>query len=313
MSADCHEAPSPVARTTRRPQLVLAGNPNVGKTTLFNALTHSNAKVSNYPGITVERRSGPVKLPGGVADLHDLPGTYSLNARSGEEQITLEALTGIDGAPVPDAVIVCVDATQPTRSSYLLLQCQEIGARCVVALTMVDEAGAATPDAKALARAYGCEVVPVTARTGTGLIELVAAVDRALRAERRARWQWKPSPVLREHVDKVRAALPMGWRAAERYGSSSPSGDDSADDALALWALTCIDADDELVVPAELRRAVLAEKLVREVDDEGVIGRCAGSTRRSRRSRRRRRIAAGPSGSIACCCTARTASSCSSR
>jgi len=259
MSADCHDAPPSLARNKHRPQLVLAGN----------ALTHSSAKVSNYPGITVERRTGALKLPDSIAELHDLPGTYSLNARSGEEQITLEALTGIDGAPVPDAVIVCIDATQPTRSSYLLLQCQEIGARCVVALTMVDEAAAAVPDSKALARAFGCEVVPVIARTGSGLVELVAAIDRTLRAERGSRWQWKPSAVLRGHLDAVRAALPTGWRAAERYNKP----DDTADDALALWALTCIDSEDELVVPGNLRAAVIAEKLVREVHDEGVLGR----------------------------------------
>src|SRR5215813_4475288 len=115
MSTDCHDA-AVATRVDRRhgdkrPQLVLAGNPNVGKTTLFNALTSSSAKVSNYPGITVERSTGTLPLPDGKADLHDLPGTYSLNARSAEEQITLEALTGIDGAPVPDAIIVCVDAT----------------------------------------------------------------------------------------------------------------------------------------------------------------------------------------------------------
>jgi ferrous iron transport protein B len=83
-----------------RPQVVLAGNPNVGKTTLFNALTGLSAKVSNYPGITVERRRGKLTLPNGrVADLHDLPGTYSLNARSAEEQIAFDAIAGVGGAP----------------------------------------------------------------------------------------------------------------------------------------------------------------------------------------------------------------------
>src|SRR5688572_4258251 len=134
-SAPKHASGSPASR----PQLVLAGNPNVGKTTLFNALTGSSAKVSNYPGITVETRVGGLVLPDGTrAVLHDLPGTYSLNARSAEEQIAFDALLGLHGAPVPDAVIVCIDATQPARSAYLLLQLQELGARCVVALTMVD-------------------------------------------------------------------------------------------------------------------------------------------------------------------------------
>jgi small GTP-binding protein len=84
----CHDAGPQREPMPDRPQLVLAGNPNVGKTTLFNALTGSSAKVSNYPGITVDRAVGALELPGGrIADVHDLPGTYSINARSAEEQI----------------------------------------------------------------------------------------------------------------------------------------------------------------------------------------------------------------------------------
>src|SRR4029077_10239657 len=110
-----------------------------------------------YPGITVERRTGALKLPAGMAELHDLPGTYSLNARSAEEQIALDALVGLHGEGAPDAVIVCLDATQLARSAYLLLQCRELGARCVGALTMVDEAGDAAPDPRALGELFGCE------------------------------------------------------------------------------------------------------------------------------------------------------------
>jgi len=168
--ASCHDTNPVRDPVPDRPQLVLAGNPNVGKTTLFNALTGSSAKVSNYPGITVESACGELRLPGGrIADLHDLPGTYSTNARSAEEQIALDAVVGLDGAPTPDAAIVCVDATQIARAAYLLLQCQELGARCVVALTMFDEAGAGAPDPRALSATLGCEVVAVTARTGRGL------------------------------------------------------------------------------------------------------------------------------------------------
>jgi ferrous iron transport protein B len=278
--ASCHgersrpgALPDPVPA---RPQLVLAGNPNVGKTTLFNALTGSSAKVSNYPGITVEVASGALTLPGGrTADLRDLPGTYSINARSAEEQIALDALIGLSGAPAPDAVIVCVDATQVARAAYLLLQCQELGARCVVALTMVDEAGAAAPDPRALAGALGCEVVAVTARTGAGLDELRAAVDRALRAERRAVWHWQPGRELHSRIDAVSGALPAAWRSATRYGAALPA----ADDALALWALTCVEPrsgspdDDELDVPPALRAAVVAEPAPR--DDEAVLARWA--------------------------------------
>src|SRR5512142_2972803 len=117
MTDECCDPAVPAPRRGGRPLVALAGNPNVGKTTLFNALTGSSAKVSNYPGITVERRSGELKLPVGPADLQDLPGTYSLNARSAEEQIALDALVGLGDAIAPDVVIVCLDATQLARSA----------------------------------------------------------------------------------------------------------------------------------------------------------------------------------------------------
>ena len=270
--SDAHCEPGGAAHPrapNERPQLVLAGNPNVGKTTLFNALTGSSAKVSNYPGITVDRRSGALVLPTGtLADLTDLPGTYSLNARSAEEQIALDALVGLHGDPVPDVVVVCIDATQVARSAYLLTQIQELGARCVVALTMVDEADrtSATPDASKLGALLGCEVVAVTARTKRGLKDLVAAIDRALRKDRVAVWRWTPSPALRSHLDGVRVALPTAWRT------------EHGDDALALWALTCVEPrtgtdDDELEVPAELRATVAACSIDRAHDDEAVLGR----------------------------------------
>ncbi len=274
--SSCHDTALAGDPVPERPQLVLAGNPNVGKTTLFNALTGSSAKVSNYPGITVDSARGDLRLPGGrIADLHDLPGTYSTNARSAEEQIALDAVVGLDGAATPDAVIVCVDATQVARASYLLLQCQELGARCVVALTMVDEAGVSAPNPRELSAVLGCEVVAVTARTRRGLDDLRAAVDRVLRSERRAIWQWQPGPELRARLDAVQRVFPEAWRATTRYGAALPA----ADDALALWALTCVEPrtggpdDDELEVPEAVRAAVVAEPAPR--DDEAVLARWA--------------------------------------
>jgi ferrous iron transport protein B len=266
----------PTARAAPAPITVaLAGNPNVGKTTLFNALTGSSAKVSNYPGITVERRTGRLALPCGNAELCDLPGTYSLNARSAEEQIALDTLLGLHGSRTPDVVVVCLDATQLVRSAYLLLQCRELGLRCVGALTMVDEAGGATPDPRALRETLGCEVVPVTARLGKGLQELGAAIDRVIRSDRRAAWTWEPSRALRSQLEAVRAVLPETWRSTARYGHDLAD----ADNALALWALTCLDVGedgDELVgVPDSLRREVVTRGFDRALEDEAILGRWA--------------------------------------
>jgi ferrous iron transport protein B len=245
--------------------IAIAGNPNTGKTTLFNALTGLRAKVSNYPGVTVDRRVGPVALPSGPAELIDIPGTYSVVARSAEEQIALDSLLGLGGAARPRAVIVCADATQLPRSLYLLVQCQELGLPCVVAMTMTDEAGAAAPDASAVARALGCEVVPVVARTRAGLDRLLAAVDRAIAGPApAARWRWEPAAAVRGAIDRVRPALAgAGW----------PDGD-----AVALWAIQSVERDDELDhVPPAVRAAVEAAvpdaAAAVAIDDEAVLAR----------------------------------------
>jgi ferrous iron transport protein B len=244
----------------RTPRVAIAGNPNTGKTTLFNALTGARAKVGNYPGVTVERRSGQITTKRGPIELVDIPGAYSIVARTGEEQVAFSALAGL-GGPRPDAVIVCVDATHVARGAYLALQVQELGLRVVIALTLIDEAGAAAPDAKALAAELGCEVVPMVARHGVGIAELVAALERALAAGPAAPVQrWQPSPALAAAISSIRAAIPATW----------PGGD-----AIALWALQSLDTDDELRdIPDAVRRAVAATALPgAAVDDEVVVAR----------------------------------------
>ena len=101
--------------------IALAGNPNAGKTTLFNALTGLKQKVANYPGVTVERKEGVWRLGEGAANLIDLPGLYSLDATSLDEQIAREVITGeLPGLPKPDAVVAVVDATNLERNLYLV-------------------------------------------------------------------------------------------------------------------------------------------------------------------------------------------------
>jgi ferrous iron transport protein B len=248
----------------RRPLVALIGNPNVGKTTVFNALTGSFAKVGNYPGITVDKRTGTLHLASTTLDVLDVPGTYSLVARSTEEQIAINSIVGLNGEPPPELVVICVDATQLARSIYLLLQCQELGARCMVALTMMDEAKASAPEPKVLAELFGCEVVGVDARRKTGLDELGAAMLRSLAkpaASVAPAWRWEPSAKLQAHLAQVKKALPASW---------------PQNDGMALWLLSSVDEDHELAdIPAAARAAVLDCKLDRALDDEPVLARWA--------------------------------------
>ncbi|MCG8417788.1 MAG: ferrous iron transport protein B [Proteobacteria bacterium] len=246
--------------------VVIGGNPNTGKTTLFNALTGRRAKIGNYPGITVERRQATMKLDGAAAargsiEVADLPGSYSLLAHTGEEQIALEAMLGLGTNRKPDVVVLCVDATQVTRGWYLVLQALEHGVRVVVALTMVDEAGDAAPDPSALGRATGCDVVSIVANRGVGLDRLREAIVRAIaRPAPEPLWKWSFSPAMTRRLDRVNSALPASWPRT---------------DAMALWALMSIDGEDELVGIDDRLRRVVAEVSddPRAIDDEVVEGR----------------------------------------
>ena len=119
--------------------IALAGNPNAGKTTLFNSLTGLKQKVANYPGVTVERKEGPWTIDGKTANLIDLPGLYSLDATSLDEQIASDIIRGEQaGVPKPDAIVAVVDATNLERNLYLVTQMFEFGVPVVIALTMID-------------------------------------------------------------------------------------------------------------------------------------------------------------------------------
>ena len=164
--------------------VAVVGNPNTGKSTLFNGLSGLRQKVGNYPGVTVERHQGRTVLEGMPVDLVDLPGTYSLAARSPDELVAVDALTGDGGLPRPDAVLVVVDATSLRRNLFLLSQVMELGVPVVVALTMGDMLPSRGVSLRAdeLARRLGVPVVPVVASTGRGLTELRSALRAAVDA-----------------------------------------------------------------------------------------------------------------------------------
>ena len=156
--------------------LALAGNPNCGKTTLFNALTGANARTGNFPGVTVTRSTGVCRARPNVT-LVDLPGVYALRPFSDEERVTRAYLLSGEA----DAIISIADATCPARSLYLTLQLLELGVPVVLALNVMDalRAGGGAVDTTGLAQALGIPVVPVSAALGEGLDTLL---DTAVRA-----------------------------------------------------------------------------------------------------------------------------------
>ena len=162
--------------------IALAGNPNAGKTTLFNALTGLKQKVANYPGVTVERKIGVWDVNGTAAKLIDLPGLYSLETTSIDEKIAGDVLLGkIEGIDRPDVVVAVVDATNLERNLYLVTQILEYGIPVVVALTMIDvfEKQKHEIDVTRLSENLGIPVVRIDAKSGRGVDELEDAVTAA--------------------------------------------------------------------------------------------------------------------------------------
>lgn len=161
--------------------VVLTGNPNCGKTTLFNALTGLRAKVGNYAGVTVERKEGKLLGAPANSNIHvlDLPGTYSLSPNSLDEQISRDVLLHrLPELPPPDLIVVVVDASNLQRNLYYATQVVELGHSTMIALNMVDvaEANGHHIDAQKLSESLGVPVMPIVASNGTGLPELRAKI-----------------------------------------------------------------------------------------------------------------------------------------
>lgn len=167
-------------------KLALAGNPNCGKTTLFNALTGAREYVGNWPGVTVEKKEGRIKDKGSVCThghdmtLVDLPGIYSLSPYSMEEMIARKFII----EEKPDAIINIVDATNIERNLYLTVQLMELEVPMIIALNMMDEVEKQGDkiDIKQLSLLLGIPIVPISARTGMGLSELADSMQRLVYA-----------------------------------------------------------------------------------------------------------------------------------
>jgi ferrous iron transport protein B len=157
--------------------VVVTGNPNCGKTTLFNALTGLRAKVGNYAGVTVERKEGRLlgTPPGTIIRVLDLPGTYSLSPNSLDEQISRDVLLNrLPELPPPDLIVVVVDASNLQRNLYYATQVIELGHPTILALNMVDvaEANGHAIDTVKLSKLLGVPVLPIVATSGQGLPQL---------------------------------------------------------------------------------------------------------------------------------------------
>jgi ferrous iron transport protein B len=197
---------SPIA-ATRMQSIALIGNPNCGKTTLFNALTGLRQKVGNYPGVTVEKKEGRIFFEDDTeASVLDLPGTYSLTANSPDETVATDVLLGrATHTPTPDLVVCVVDASNLERNLYLVSQIIDRHLPVVVALNMIDiarEEGIEI-DVKQLERELGVRVVPVVASKGSGILSLKKAMLETTTATGKARKWQLPDAVHKETEELV--------------------------------------------------------------------------------------------------------------
>jgi len=227
------------------PQVLIAGNPNSGKSTLFNALSGGSAHVGNYPGVTVDRTSARLRLGAQDIELVDVPGMYSLTASSPEEQLAVNALTEAGTR----AVICVVDATTLQRGLYLALQLIESGASVVVALNMMDAAEriGLRIDTERLSELFGSPVIPVVATKRRGLDALRTALEKALEpgsGMKRAEVAYPPE--LEADIEKLIPVVAR-WR---------PETPPNQLRVFALWSLLSLGEDSLRGVSDDVRRAV---------------------------------------------------------
>jgi ferrous iron transport protein B len=191
--------------------IAVVGNPNAGKSSVFNRLTGLRQKTANYPGVTVERRLGRGVFGDTTVDLIDLPGTYSLSPNSTDERIAVEVLFGrVLGTPRPEGILAVIDATRLYQGLYLLQQLVELGRPMIVALTMTDAAqklGMKIDIEQLQAALGGVQVFPIVATTGRGFGPLKEALGHLLQAK-------APKPI--EHWRALReTATRRGQRLSE--------------------------------------------------------------------------------------------------
>ena len=239
-------------------KIALAGNPNCGKTTMFNALTGANQYVGNWPGVTVEKKEGKLKSSksGEEIIITDLPGVYSLSPYTLEEVVSRDYLVH----EKPQAIINLVDATNIERNLYLTTQILEIGIPVVIALNMADLLAKSGDkiDVKKLSEIFGCEAVETSALKGTGLKEVV---EKAIEAAKKNEWK-NPAGIfsgsVENAIEKVEEAV----------------GDAVDADQKRWFAIKLLEKDSKVIeqlhLPASAMAAVNTEvtRLEKETDDD---------------------------------------------
>lgn len=235
----------------RTPVVALAGNPNVGKSTVFNALTGARQHTGNWSGKTVSGARGTMRCDGQPVTLVDLPGTYSLRPRSEEERVARDFLASGEA----DAVVLVADATCLERNLILILQALELLPRAVVCLNLMDEARKKRIriDVAALEQELGVPVVPCAARRGRGLSQLTQAVARVLDGA------VTPQPTLVRYPadveDAIRASALPRAAALDALTANPPAGQ------------TAQQLDDVLTAAAALRAEEIALSCVQTPAD----------------------------------------------
>lgn len=218
--------------------IALAGNPNCGKTTMFNDLTGANQYVGNWPGVTVEKKEGKYTRDKDVT-ITDLPGIYSLSPYSPEEIVARDYL--LEGGP--DAVINLVDATNLERNLYLTSQILNLGIPVVIALNMMDlvEKNGDKIDVDGLSRELGCPIVPTSALKGRGMEDVVKAAIDAARTKKAPASQMKFDAAVEEALVKIEGVL----------------GDKVAPNAARWYAIKLFEAEDKTIADLKLSQADL--------------------------------------------------------
>ena len=211
--------------------IALAGNPNCGKTTLFNELTGSKQHVGNWPGVTVDKKEGSYKKNKEISVL-DLPGTYSLSPYSAEEIVARDYIV----KERPDAVINIVDGTSIERNLYLTMQVLETGIPTVIAMNMMDEVESRGDfiNCQKLSESLGVPVVPIVARSGKGLDDLMKAVEKVASEKKRTGQLKVFGEDIEDAVEKIRGYLTEGTPEDQQWTAIKLlEGDEIIADSLA--------------------------------------------------------------------------------